>query len=116
MKLTKRSRYAVRALIDLNLHSHEGSLVRLQDISARQGISFFYLEQLFRRLRKGLVVKGVRGPGGGYTLSKPASCTSLLDIFTSVGEPLNISDDYLTKDFNRLIKDYLNTTTLANLI
>lgn len=70
MKVTTRSSYTVRALIDLARHSLDGVPVRLSDISEREGISHAYLEQLFNRLKKVGVVKGRKGPGGGYTLDK----------------------------------------------
>ena len=70
MKVTTRSSYTVRALIDLAQYSRDGSPVRLSDISEREGISHAYLEQLFNRLKKVGVVKGRKGPGGGYVLGK----------------------------------------------
>ncbi len=88
MRLTSKGRYAVRAVLDLTFHSH-GRPVRLQEISERQRISLHYLEQLFRRLRKGLVVKSVRGPGGGYVLSRSMDEIAVKDILTSVGENIN---------------------------
>ena len=58
MRLTSKGRYAVRAMLDLAFNS-KGSPVRLQEISNRQAISLHYLEQLFRKLRTGKVVKSV---------------------------------------------------------
>ena len=63
MKLTTKGRYAVTAMLDLALHEDQ-SPINLTDISARQGISLTYLEQLFGKLRKKGLVKSVRGPGG----------------------------------------------------
>ena len=51
MKLTTRGRYAVTAMLDLALHRERGPIA-LSDISARQGISLSYLEQLFAHLRR----------------------------------------------------------------
>jgi Rrf2 family iron-sulfur cluster assembly transcriptional regulator len=70
MKITTRSSYTVRALLDLAQNSIDGRPVRLSDISEREGISHAYLEQLFNRLKKVEVVKGRKGPGGGYILAK----------------------------------------------
>ena len=67
MRLTTKGRYAVTAMLDLAIHREQGP-ISLADISQRQGISLSYLEQLFGRLRKGMLVKSVRGPGGGYEL------------------------------------------------
>jgi len=60
MKLTSKGRYAVTAMLDLALHTEKGP-VTLAAISARQGISLSYLEQLFTRLRKHGLVSSTRG-------------------------------------------------------
>lgn len=62
--------------------------VSLAEISARQDISLSYLEQLFARLRRAGLVDSVRGPGGGYRLSRPARDTAVADIVLAVDEPL----------------------------
>lgn len=87
MKLSTKGRYAVTAMTDLAAHS-KGEPVSLADIAERQEISLSYLEQLFCKLRKGGLVKSVRGPGGGYRLSKPAAQTRVADIIIAVDEPL----------------------------
>jgi Rrf2 family iron-sulfur cluster assembly transcriptional regulator len=69
MRLTTKGRYAVTAMLDLALHAQQGP-VSLADISARQEISLSYLEQLFSKLRRSELVSSVRGPGGGYRLSR----------------------------------------------
>ena len=71
MKLSTKGRYAVTAMMDLAIHDKSGP-VTLADISVCQGISLSYLEQLFAKLRKSGLVEGVRGPGGGYRLARPA--------------------------------------------
>ena len=58
-------------------------------------ISLHYLEQLFRRLRKGMVVKSVRGPGGGYVLFRSMDEISVKDVLTSVGENINPARDLI---------------------
>jgi len=65
MKLSAKEQHAVKAMINLAI-SGEGEPRTLVDLSRHQGISLSYLEQLFSLLRKGNLVKGVRGPGGGY--------------------------------------------------
>src|SRR5690606_32130356 len=86
--------YAVRAMLDLTFHSN-GNPVRLQEISTRQSISLHYLEQLFRKLRTGKVVKSVRGPGGGYVLSRSMDEISVKDVLDCVGENINPARDIL---------------------
>jgi len=144
MRLTSKGRYAVRAMLDLTTHS-SGNPVRLQEISKRQSISLHYLEQLFRRLRTGSVVKSVRGPGGGYVLARSMDEISVRDVLASVGENINPAKDILgvpssgvdaknaegediivdTSEFHStktyfenlgvLMQDYLATTTLGDL-
>lgn len=74
----------------VNLACHPGQdPVTLKDISADEGISLSYLEQLFVKLRKGRIVKSVRGPGGGYVLAKPPDEISVGEVIGVVEEPLN---------------------------
>lgn len=87
MKLSTKGRYAVMAIVDLAINS-SGSPVALADIAERQEISLSYLEQLFGKLRKGGLVKSVRGPGGGYLLSRPAAQMRISDIILAVDEPI----------------------------
>merc|ERR1712000_184489 len=72
MRLTTKGRYAVTAMLDLAIHAQQGP-VSLNDISGRQGISLSYLEQLFAKLRRNGLVASVRGPGGGYRLSRESA-------------------------------------------
>lgn len=87
MKLSTKGRYAVMAMADLAKHS-AGRPVSLADIAARQEISLSYLEQLFARLRRGGLVRSVRGPGGGYLLNQPVEATRIADIILAVDEPI----------------------------
>ena len=87
MKLSTKGRYAVMAMVDL-AHRSEGRPIALADIAERQDISLSYLEQLFGKLRKNSLVKSVRGPGGGYQLSRRADETRISDIILAVDEPI----------------------------
>ncbi len=88
MKLTTRGRYAVMGLVDLAKHGG-GRPIALAEIAERQEISLSYLEQLFAKLRKGGLVKSVRGPGGGYLLAHPADRTRIADAILAVDEPIH---------------------------
>lgn len=88
MKLTTKGRYAVTAMLDLALHGDQGP-VSLADISARQEISLSYLEQLFSRLRRQKLVVSIRGPGGGYKLSRPAGELYIAEVVDAVSESLD---------------------------
>jgi Rrf2 family iron-sulfur cluster assembly transcriptional regulator len=88
MRLTSKGRYAVTAMLDLALHVQDGP-VTLAGISERQGISLSYLEQLFTRLRKQGLVSSTRGPGGGYSLSRPAGDISVSQVVAAVDESVD---------------------------
>ena len=75
------------AMVDLATQS-DGNPVALADVAERQEISLSYLEQLFGKLRRGGLVKSVRGPGGGYLLSRSAAETRVSDIIMAVDEPI----------------------------
>jgi Rrf2 family iron-sulfur cluster assembly transcriptional regulator len=72
-------------MLDLTLNGSDGP-VTLAEISETQGISLSYLEQLFAALRSKQLVKGVRGPGGGYYLGREADEISIADIICAVDE------------------------------
>jgi Rrf2 family iron-sulfur cluster assembly transcriptional regulator len=130
MRLTTKGRFAVTAMVDLAMRGGNGP-VTLASISERQKISLSYLEQLFGKLRKHDVVASVRGPGGGYCLSRPANKISISDIIVAVDESLdasqchglgNCNDDKqcITHDLwmglNSTISSYLNNVTLHQLV
>jgi len=88
MKLTAKGRYAVTAMVDLAVHQAEGP-INLADVSQRQGISQPYLEQLFAKLKRSELVTSVRGPGGGYQLSRESHLINVADIVGSVDEAVD---------------------------
>lgn len=90
MKLTTKGRYAVTAMLDLAVHVDQGP-VSLADISERQGISISYLEQLFSKLRKKELVSSVRGPGGGYRLSRTGADIYVAQVIDAVDEPVDVT-------------------------
>ena len=90
MRLTTKGRYAVTAMLDLALHQGQRP-VTLQDIAMNQEISLSYLEQLFARVRQGGLVRGTRGPGGGYRLAQDASEVSIAGIISAVDEKADLT-------------------------
>ncbi len=88
MRLSTKGRYAVMAMVDLAREASDKSIT-LADIASRQEISLSYLEQLFAKLRKGELVCSMRGPGGGYRLSRPASEIRISDIILAVDEQIS---------------------------
>ena len=105
--------------------------VALSTISARQGTSLSYLEQLFSALRRAGLVDSTRGPGGGYTLARRADQVSVAEIILAV-ENLKADDlqnlgagqaaqvKSMTGDlwstFNARVMDYLQSVTLQDLV
>ena len=87
MKLTSKGRYAVMAMADL-AKNNVREPTSLTEISLRQGISVAYLEQLFLKLRKNNLVQSVRGPSGGYILTKLPEEIKLLNIINAVDEKI----------------------------
>ncbi len=87
MRLSTKGRYAVMAMADLARNGADKA-VSLAEIARRQEISLSYLEQRFGRLRRGGLVRSVRGPGGGYRLARAAGETWIADIVLAVDEPI----------------------------
>lgn len=85
MKLATKARYGVTAMMDLAINENVRP-VTLADISQYQGISLSYLEQLFAKLRSKDLVRGVRGPGGGYRLARSASEISIAQIVSAIND------------------------------
>lgn len=130
MRLTTKGRYAVTAMLDLALHAQEGP-VSLADISQRQGISLSYLEQLFAKLRRQRLVRSVRGPGGGYQLSRGGGDIFVAQVVDAVNESLDTTrchnkgdcqngekclTHHLWSDLSEQIHDFLSTISLADLM
>lgn len=123
MKLSTKGRYGLRAMVDLASYS-ENEPVSITSISDRQGISERYLEQLMAMLKKGSLVKSIRGAGGGYVLAKPAGEISVGDILRTLEgslEPVECSafqseegcksaDSCVTKYVWKRISESINRT------
>jgi len=87
MRLSTRGRYALRAMIDLALHTDGGPVLR-SDIAERQEVSAHYIEQLFVKLRRAGFIESVKGPGGGYMLAKSTDQMRVGDIIRTVEGPI----------------------------
>ncbi len=130
MRLSTKGRYGVTAMMDLAIHDGVGP-VTLADISQCQGISLSYLEQLFSKLRKNGLVDGVRGPGGGYKLARPADSITVAEIITAVDEHVDITNcggagdcqdgtrcltHELWTELSTRLYDFLNDITLSQFV
>ncbi|MBI2822785.1 MAG: RrF2 family transcriptional regulator [Acidobacteria bacterium] len=83
MKITAKSDYAVRALLDLALEG-DSAAVQSRDIASRQGIPHRFLEQILLNLKKAGLVRSLRGARGGYRLARPAEQITLKDAIAAV--------------------------------
>lgn len=91
MKISARSRYATRILIDLAMNDDDAP-VRTTYISERTGITVQFIEQILKPLRQAELVVSKRGATGGYHLNKPATEISLGEIVRVMEGSLSVTD------------------------
>lgn len=131
MKLTTKTRYGTRLLIDLAQHQDKGA-VQMSAISMRQNISVKYLEQLIRPLKQADLVTSTRGPKGGHVLAKKpeeitlGEITRLFEGQTGLVDCINnpekcsMVDDCLVQyawdRANKALYDELDSITIADLL
>ena len=84
VNLTTRGKYAVTASLDLAINNNSNAYIAISEIAERQSIPAPYLEQLFRYLRKAGILTSLRGPGGGYRLTRPTSEIKIGEIISAV--------------------------------
>ena len=131
MKLTTKTRYGTRLLIDLAQHQDKGA-VQMSEISMRQNISVKYLEQLIRPLKQADLVTSTRGPKGGHMLAKKPEeitlgeitrlfegQTGLVDCISNPGK-CSMFDDCVVRPAweraNKALYDELDSITIADLL
>jgi len=131
MKLTTRSRYGTRMILDMALHGQNGP-VRIKDIAQRQGVSIKYLEKLVRELKQAGFVKSRRGPRGGHELALPLEAISVGDIVRALEGDISLVEcsdahgacpreaECLTREVwieaARAMHEKLDAVTLADLV
>lgn len=132
MKISTRGRYALSFMIDL-AQQGKGGYVPLKDISERQGISIKYLEQITALLSKFGLLQSIRGPQGGYRLSRDASEYTVGEILrTTEGnlapvdydekdaisseQTINTATAKMWAGLNKVVNDYLDSVTLDSLV
>jgi Rrf2 family iron-sulfur cluster assembly transcriptional regulator len=103
--LSSQVRYAICGIFDLAFNA-DAEPVQLRVIGARQGIPARYLEQIFQRLRRGGLVRGKRGPGGGYVLSRAGSEITLLDVVEAVEGPLEVAESGSRAEADRTTRSF----------
>ncbi len=131
MKLSTKSRYGTRMILDLAQHHGEGA-IQLGEIAKRQNISLKYLEQIIRPLKKANYVKSFRGAKGGHMLNKPPAEISVGEVVALLegGDTLVQCDKdpetcdrkdscltrYLWMEAAKAMYERLDTITFADLI
>ena len=116
MILSKKSRYGLRALVDLSVNSKTEHMA-LNLIAERNGISPQYLEQVFAALRRAGIVKSIKGPQGGYLLGRPAGKITVSEIVLALDgsyfvedeeSPAGSSVNGITETLQKIIIDPVN--------
>ena len=131
MKFSTRTIYGLKAILVLAMRYGEGSL-SVSQIAKKEGISVPYLEQILNALKKGGLVKSVRGPQGGYTLAQKPSEISLhalyiaLDagkerskpavVFSAEHGEVSIANAIFWQKFEMAIQNGLSKITLKDLV
>jgi len=131
MKLSTRSRYGTRLLLDLAINDTK-NFVQLKEISKRQGISLKYLEQIIIPLKRARLVESSRGATGGYRLGKPPDRISVGEIVALLegGQGLTRCESHpescersescsvrsIWKEATQAFYDTLNRVSLADLV
>ena len=95
MRLSKKSRYGLRALVDLSVHAKEEQ-ISLNSIAERNNISLQYLEQVFAALRRAGIRKSIKGPQGGYLLDKDADKITVLEIVKALEGSYELEDEEIS--------------------
>ena len=128
-RMTKKMIYALEAVVDI---AHNGRLnpVQSREITKRQGIPQRYLEQVLQKLVHDDILRGVRGPKGGYNLARERRRIKVGDVITAINEidvkdqkdsQLSQSDigqqviNPLIHDLNKTLMEKLNAMTLQDL-
>lgn len=131
MKLSKKSRYGLRALIDLAVNSRTEQ-VSLGSIAQRNDISAQYLEHVFSALRKAHIVKSIKGSQGGYFLQKDPKEITVAQIVEALEGSYNLEDEIdsssigrgdqeaiqhlIIERINDSVQDILEDVTLKDLV
>lgn len=132
MMISTKGRYLLRVMLDL-AERHADHYVPMKAIAEHQGLSLKYLERIMPVLTKHGLVEGIHGKGGGYRLTRPNDQYSVGEILRLAegelapiacpecgGDHCKRAKECLTLpmwlQFNRLVNDYFNNITLADLL
>ena len=133
MNISKKSRYAARALVTLGyLYAKKKRPIQLKGISKPEGIPLRYLENIFSQLSKAGIIASVKGKGGGFSLARDPESISMAEVVQLLENPMNgieciptpgkcgKSAECVTRrmwmDFSANIRDFFGKITLKSLI
>ncbi|HDH00701.1 MAG TPA: RrF2 family transcriptional regulator [Nitrospirae bacterium] len=131
LKLSTKGQYGVRAMYEI-ARGYPEAPVNIKLISERQEVSIHYLEQILARLRRAGLIRSVKGPGGGYVLTRKPEEITISDILKELEGPVAITScmnpekgclrveicvtHLLWKALGKQIEDFLDTMTLNDLL
>src|SRR6185437_8441479 len=115
MRVTTRTRYAIRALYHLAFH-RAGEAAQAKEIAQAQKIPLRFLEQILQDLRRAGLVEARRGPRGGYALARPPAEISLADVLRAVRGPLDDVPSLVWGEIGARLIDVLEQATLAEFV
>jgi len=90
LKLSTKGQYGVRAMFEI-AKNYPATTTTIREISKKQDVSVSYLEQILNRLRRDGLIESVKGPGGGYVLSRAPSEISILAVLQVLEGPVAIT-------------------------
>jgi Rrf2 family protein len=131
LRLSTRGQYGVRAMFEI-ARGYPDKPVAIKEIAERQDVSVAYLEQILNKLRRGGLIKSVKGPGGGYLLAAEPGKTSIAAILKELEGPVAITScldpeegcarvegcvtHLLWRSLGAKIEAFLETITLKDLL
>lgn len=134
MKLSTKSRYAIMAMVDVACYAI-GKPITVYQVAQRQNIAMNYLEQIFLKLKRADLVKSVKGPGGGYLLTRSVSDIYISEILLAMNNDFNLTrcgaksksnscmpngtkclTHHLWEDLGKHILDHLKSVSLADVM
>jgi len=131
LRLSTKGQYGVRAMFEI-AKGYPDNPVSIKQISERQDVSEAYITQILNKLMKSGLLKSVKGPGGGYLLSRSPEHMTIAEILNELEGPLAITSclspdgacvrvercvtHLLWKELGHQIESFLSTITLRNLL
>lgn len=92
LKVSAKTRYALRILLDVAAHSRDAKPRSIAEISKSQHISLKFISRLVIPLREAGLLRSVRGSGGGFRLARSPEDVTLLNVVETMQGPLTILD------------------------